>query len=1033
MIIYDVWTMSKTIHKLPSAYQVIAVHQEGNSLYIMDIDQKITIIDFSSVNKENFFMYNDISIANRKIKELSEVFEDQNMRTIFIPGRLFSKRMDEILTLDDYKMNIFLHMNFVQNYCVFGGKRDIIIVEKKSLLESADLLQFESHSNFQKSYQVVQLKLQFELSKIFETTTSEEKLLFLIDSRNQVYILTQKDIENIWTEHDSAGSASNRITTESQYEKLLIYKLHLTKLDIIQDCTLSITGIAIVEEYIYFYTNNQKSSFQMPLTDVKTQLSSSTSEGPEHFKLNIKLTQKHGERLKNSLFMALHSNFSNYFTKTVTIEQLEELLSPQFSADEKIVKDFICYSENESRSYYLILTTTGNVLFFPLFFSIVENENLLEFYLLRTGLSNIEQCFYICDNLILSDDSLLYIFDFEKNLWDVCRQIEIENICATEIVEKAKTLGFSDKLPKYSDKLLLRLVEADFNQRKSLLLKGQLSGIRYIQNFNSSAKPLPFLSQVLVLVYANKNIQILSIRELIYLLEDFSHENRFISAIFDSNNNYLYLCYEEGIVEVFRCEMASIVYILSKKETLQNFYPREEKFHHSIQNSLKELIEHLQTTRITQDSPGLLKKLLKSYHHSFADFNNIKWFSQSEIVKKTSYNDLLLFHLKSFFNYCNICFNEISKSCECSGAIYHPATKVFGIDASDEANYDQSLESQKELFKVDTKHLHLFLNNLNKDRFAFVREKLSILPIIYSLRKKNRESFFRILKQKYKFAYSNEEFFSEMYRSFFADPLQNVLLSHRDSENTYMSLQLSNRKISGVSYNTNRIVKANVDWKYEYLSYFFPFVLQYMDSGALSVLNFANSFGLKVPLVKVRIAYQGLGNTMTFHRVSLDSTKFLDVALEKNSYLHLNVLTNLTAFLISNNQISLNVTNAFANEIFKKLILSRKAPINIFILVLYFFNDSLPLSASAHYLINKFSKERELYTQKLEASSEIKQKMKNIFKQQINKLPNPDCLSKLELTFLMATLLLIPPVEWIGDSAITSTILSFVSLVTSIN
>lgn len=47
-----------------------------------------------------------------------------------------------------------------------------------------------------------------------------------------------------------------------------------------------------------------------------------------------------------------------------------------------------------------------------------------------------------------------------------------------------------------------------------------------------------------------------------FLLEDFSHENKLISSICDEVNNFLYLCFEDGIIEMFRIELKGIYTIL---------------------------------------------------------------------------------------------------------------------------------------------------------------------------------------------------------------------------------------------------------------------------------------------------------------------------------------------------------------------------------------------------------------------------------------------------------------------------------------
>ncbi len=135
--------------------------------------------------------------------------------------------------------------------------------------------------------------------------------------------------------------------------------------------------------------------------------------------------------------------------------------------------------------------------------------------------------------------------------------------------------------------------------------------------------------------------------------------------------------------------------------------------------------------------------------------------------------------------------------------------------------------------------------------------------------------------------------------------------------------------------------------------------------------------------------------------------------LARNDYLHIVFLTTLTSFLISNKRISQTLSHKISNELFSAFVVNKRAQINIFVLVLLFFNDNLYLSSAAHYLLNKIDKEREMFVEKLQIAPRVKNKILDIFVKQIKKLKNLDQqLSKLELSLLLNILLIHPEALW---------------------
>ena len=97
------------------------------------------------------------------------------------------------------------------------------------------------------------------------------------------------------------------------------------------------------------------------------------------------------------------------------------------------------------------------------------------------------------------------------------------------------------------------------------------------------------LNSIKVFQYSNKSIQIIILDKLYFLLEHFSHEKKLISCFCDEVSNFLYLCLEDGIVEVFRFEIKSIQFILENFSNLEKSFENFEEMENGVKNSIKSL------------------------------------------------------------------------------------------------------------------------------------------------------------------------------------------------------------------------------------------------------------------------------------------------------------------------------------------------------------------------------------------------------------------------------------------------------------
>lgn len=123
-------------------------------------------------------------------------------------------------------------------------------------------------------------------------------------------------------------------------------------------------------------------------------------------------------------------------------------------------------------------------------------------------------------------------------------------------------------------------------------------------------------------------------------------------------------------------------------------------------------------------------------------------------------------------------------------------------------------------------------------------------------------------------------------------------------------------------------------------------------------------------------------------------------------------MCSMVSFLLTYRYIPQEFSKQVANQVFSYFV---RPPhkINIFNLILYFFNDNIFISASTHFLLNKLTAESANRIVNFDTSNKILEKFKSIFENQISKIENPkDEFSKLELCFLLVIVLTDPTEKW---------------------
>lgn len=1036
--------MKRCYLNIGTEHEILDVRSFGNNLYVLDLDQKLIIFDFSFVESTQYLSYENVSIHENSFAKMKE---EVNAKRIvrYLPHRTIQKSINSLIKKEYYEAESYSQIRFLKNMILAISQKVILFSETETISTDINLESYDHIELFFKNQICIILKLDFNLADFFELCFESCDYVFLTSTEGHIYYLSEDILTFIWTNRTNITSSNRYLEVMSTENNKILINLRLPRITALP--LSKITGFFMDNQNVFFVQSKYKSYFKFglkSLIELRNSILKTIARNENMDSGSIVYEEITFREDRHNIYEKIHSRFSKEIRRAFKYENFYMFISDKIDEHDCILEELISSLDDSESSKYIILTKAGKLLIFPLFVSAFESINSAEIHFIDTGVHPIEKIFITNGSAIITDQRSIHIIDLDKNEWTTKYVIKLNNNLK-EIFHE-----FSEKdEEKISDKLELNWLETKSLQKTKFNLKGKLINVKKVNFYRSESEEDSVISKLRVLQYENRTIQIMILRDYYYLLEDYSHENVIVSALYDSVTNFMYLCFEDCIVEVFRVELESIRKILASKNLLQKSIGNLSEIKIGIQNAIKNFVEPLKTIKLTIDNFPILRPLIKDYYHTFNDFNNINWFAQSDIIKKSKYNDVILYHFKYFYNYFNMCYNDVQKYVQNTTSLVKNMDEVFKqtkpVNNEEKKNapddmfkmlggtYPDELSvadfSKRNIFNLDLRNFHHFLTNLNSDRFQFLREKFNVLPIFF-LYLNNKTELGHVIKEKTKQEIDPDKLFSNMFREFLKDSLENVVIEQRGNQVLYMKLQQLENDISGINYNTFSIFKNDSHWKVEFLSYFFQHFLYENPEPTLPLYNLARTFHLKIPFFENQLAIQGLGNSMSFFLPSLDSPEFYVDLLNTNDLLHTVVLTSITSFLLSYPHLSQQLSQSIAFELFNQFVIKRKSQINLFVLVLYFFNDNLLISASAHYLLNKLTADKDLYLNKLHISSHITKKILDIFNKQIVKITKPDDqLSKLELSLLMILIMSLNASEWQSKTSIKSTIFAFIELI----
>ncbi len=214
-------------------------------------------------------------------------------------------------------------------------------------------------------------------------------------------------------------------------------------------------------------------------------------------------------------------------------------------------------------------------------------------------------------------------------------------------------------------------------------------------------------------------------------------------------------------------------------------------------------------------------------------------------------------------------------------------------------HFEENQKNENQI-DLDKKSLNKFYSNLLKDRFQFLREKFNKIPILF-YHNRNKTDIKSLLKEIDNSVDSVEDVFEDIYKSFLSDSLDELDCSQNNSQNIYLRLNSNGENVSCITYNFEQLFKEDSEFKSEFLSFFYQHFIKTSENLSENIYTLAKTFNLKLPLIKSKIAVQGIANSFSIFEAYLDEDEFHHDLLKRNNMLHLSILNSMISFLLSYN------------------------------------------------------------------------------------------------------------------------------------
>lgn len=977
MTLCDLWTFEKQELELPSRNQLVDFVRDGNVVFLLDVDQKLTIVDFS-------FLESSDSISSEKI---AYDFR-KNCQVRFLPLRSTQNRIEDSVRLENYRMKVFTQMFVLENLLLLFSQNLVQILRVSDFFESKAVTSFESRKKFSEIYPLlVGNILEVVVEKTFLVSFKGSTFFVCQTEDKELFSISSSYVRRLWSQAENSKSEEKRLEVDFALTKINI-SLNSSIVSVIptdESLILRSKDETFKIDFSEFFEKNEELVFETRSTHQESQSS---------FLRIFSVTSLPEENSKKSFFEVILSKFSPIFQRYLTSNDLKSILYAHFSERDEIKLETIASIGPKKGNFLLLITSRGNILAIPLQVPIKFNKlTKIELFYCPIECEGVTKLYFAHDSVVLVKDDQLVRVSWVKS--STFRKVSISNPSERVVQNKFKLFGIEIS-PKHRALPLCSIIK-------------EITPLRAL----SSPVTQTLFENSYVLRSEQNSIQVVLLPQMLTLVDEINCDSPLLTSCYDQEYEFLHLFFENGSVIVFRFDLSEIESILEHQTLIDN---RDD-----LQNLIKDQITKVKAFNVSFESMGIFKKVLKNFYETYIDFDSTQWFEQTSSSRPSSFNANLLRSLRIFFNFNNFVLLDLSQISSNNKTILKE-TKDFRDGKSPESFQLQTSKNYEKKFGVVATAINqsvskpgCLLNNIKNDRFFFAREALGSLPVLFHLAE-NRRVISAELKERYGLSSSVDEVFLDVFRHLMED-LSRSSLKAPISEGIE-SLDL--RKIGfELGYSINLKTQSSLKNPHVFQEIFFSNfsgLLMKLLPSSESLRFLIRSAHIKTPLLKIKLGFQGVGTSMTLFEDSIDSSFFQSVISGDEpffEYVRLNLLIGLLSYVISVSGVNLDHSIELGEQLFHFFYLSPSRQFNTFALMLNYFSDSEFAFGGCNFLLNairSLSQNNQIcriLPKRLQSKDII-----SFYNQYASLQEKAADLSKVDLSLLATVLIQIPNDEW---------------------
>ena len=591
--LFDLWGFKKAEMQLASRYEVVSSIAFEGGVALLDVDQKITWIDFSFLetaefqkelsnvdnhNKRGVFQTNspishliagsspqrpqnsNNSSPSPVITAITRI-SSSPPKFYFLPIRTTPRRFDDAVGLSTFRFDVFTQVFVVDKFFVLFSEKLIQVLKISDFLSNESVHNFETREDYSKQNTLLIASIEAtRCTRSFLISSSKGAIFVLLDPEKGISTIPFELLNSAWIDSARFDGPPGPCVLKAKYGKKVEFSIQPYRL---KGSPTDVHSVFEGRGGVFIEGSGGKS---------RVDLDTLIKENKEYFGLasgelvvsSRAETNKLDSILKRPTSISPSNFFENIFSRlsrplsdSTSPSKLSSLLSSHFSSTDSIELETLASNSRDGQISLLLYTNDGNIISLPMF---VDMETAPIIQICPLQVPNATHMMFVQDTLLLFDEETLRAVAWKPGPSGTEGTAinrggpagKIEGVEANDVGDGLESISpirggtkispnTSTAQPLNTSTLAISISIIPSLPRY-LPLRGRLLSALSIRGVSNS--PIhPLTKRVLILQYETLSIQILLVPELTYILEECLGDSPLLAGVCDEGLGVLYLIF----------------------------------------------------------------------------------------------------------------------------------------------------------------------------------------------------------------------------------------------------------------------------------------------------------------------------------------------------------------------------------------------------------------------------------------------------------------------------------------------------------